>query len=462
MSVTTNPRTGLPTALPVIGHAHHLLRNPWDFFAAIRPLGDIVKVRIGPTPTYILNSPDLIRQVMVVETRKYDKGVQFDKLRPILGNGLVTAAGEEHRRNRRLVQPAFHHARIAGYAEIMRALSVQAADSWTDGQRLEIDRELPQLTMKIVGKALFSTDLGTEVVDEVVRSMPIVLSGITKRAVSPIALLEKLPTPGNLRFNAAIERLKSTVDRFIADYRAGGVDHGDMVSMLLMARDAETGEGLPDEQVRDEVITMLLAGTETTANLLAWTLHVLGEFPGVEARLQAEVDEVLGDGELSFADIGRLAYTRRVITETLRMFPPAWLNTRRAAEDVELGGLRLPKGTSIMFSPYSLQREERFFADPESFDPDRWLPERAKEIPRPAFIPFGAGNRQCIGEGFAWTEAIIVLATIVRRWRLTPVPGREVRRVPGATLTPSQLPMIAHARVDRPAAERARVLAMAS
>jgi cytochrome P450 len=461
MPSTSPPPARLPRALPVLGHALHLLRQPFSFLATARTLGDVVEIRLGPRPAYLVNSPDLIRRVLVGEAKKYGKGVQFDKLRPTLGNGLVTAAGEEHLKHRRLVQPAFHHARIAGYATVMRELSVDLAASWRDGHRIALDQELTGLALKIVGRTLFSTELGSEVVDEVLRSMPIILNGITKRAMLP-QVLEKLPTPENRRFDGANRRLRRMIDRIVSRYRRDGVDHGDMVSMLLLARDEATGEGLSDAQVRDEAITMLLAGSETTSTLLSWVFHVLAQRPDLEARLHAEVDEVLGDepdGPLTFEQLGRLGYTRRLVTETLRLYPPAWLITRRTNEPVTLGRFALPAGANVMFAQYSLHRDPAYYADPEVFDPDRWLPERAKGVPRPAFVPFGAGNRQCIGEGFAWAEAIVVLATVASRWRICPVPGFEVRMMPAATLRPDALPMIPRLRHRAAAADEVREFA---
>lgn len=446
MRLTPSAPARLPHALPLLGHALHLLRDPLTFLTAARPLGDVVEIRIGPRPAYLVNNPDLIRQILVKESKKYSKGVQFDKMRPTMGNGLVTAGGEEHLKHRRMIQPAFHHARIAGYATIMRDLSLEMTESWRDGDRIALDQELTRLALMIVGKSLFSTEFGSEVVGEVLRSMPVFLEGIAKRAMAPTQLLEKLPTAENRRFNEANRRLRGVLDETIAEYRRTGVDHGDMVSMLLMARDEATGEGLSDAQVRDEAVTMLLAGSETTSTLLSWVFHVLGQRPDLEALLHAEVDEVLGDGPVAFEQIGRLAYTRRLITETLRLYPPAWLLTRRTNEPVTLGGLVLPAGASIMFSMYSLHRDPAIYADPDTFDPDRWLPERAKQLPRPAFVPFGAGNRQCIGEGFAWTEAIILLATIASRWRMRPVAGVDVRMLPILTLRPSELPMVPRLR----------------
>jgi cytochrome P450 len=450
MRLTSQTPARLPRALPLLGHALHLLRDPLTFVTAARPLGDVVKIRIGLQPAYLVNNPDLMRDIQVKEVKKYSKGVQYDKVRPTMGNGLTNAGGEEHLKHRRMIQPAFHHSRIAGYTMIMRELALQMTESWREGDRIALDQELSQLALKIIGKTLFSAEFGSEVIDEVLRSMPIFLEGIAKRALAPTQLLEKLPTAENRRINEANRRLRGVLDRTIAEYRrsgvGSGVDHGDMVSMLLLARDEETGEGLGDLQVRDEAITMLLAGHETTSTLLSWVFHVLGQRPDLEARLHAEVDDVLGDGPMTFEQIGRLAYARRVIAETLRLYPPGWLVSRRTNEPVTLGGLALPAGASVLFSPYSLHRDPGLYADPDSFDPDRWLPERAKDIPRPAFIPFGAGNRVCIGEEFAWMEAIIVVATIASKWRMRPVPGVNVGMRPVLVLRPSELPMVPRLR----------------
>jgi pentalenene oxygenase len=446
MATTTIRPATLPRPLPLLGHALRFRRQPLEFIESLRPLGDIVKIRLGSRPVYILNSPDLIRRALVVEAQKFEIGVLLDKVKPAIGNGLITLRGAAHRRHRRLLQPAFHHSRIALYADVMRRLAAARADAWEEGQPVAADVEMMELAMAIVGKTLFSMDLGQDAVDEVVSSMPILLDGITKRVLAPTELLEKLPTADNRRFNAAVRRIHEVVDRIVADYRRTGLDHGDLVSMMLMARDEETGEGLSNEQVRDEVLTMLAAGTQTTATTIAWALHTLSIRDDLQDRAYAEIRDVLGDRDLAFEDIQRLDYVRRLVTETLRLYPPAWLLSRRATVEVTLGSQVLPAGASILFSPYAVHRDPATFRDPDLFDPDRWLPERAKEIPRPAFIPFGAGNRQCLGEGFAWVEATVVLATVLGRWRVRPVAGQTVRKVALATLGPSRLHLIVERR----------------
>jgi cytochrome P450 len=447
MATTKTQPATLPRPLPVLGHALRFKRQPLEFLESLRPLGDIVTIRLGRKPAYIVNSPDLIHQVLVVEAPAFEGGgALLEKVRPLIGDGLITLRGVAHRQHRRLLQPAFHRSRIARYAEVMAGLAVARADSWHDGQRIAADVEMMELAMAVVGRTLFSTDFDQDAVDEVVSDMPILLDGIRKRLLAPTDLLEKLPTADNRRFNSAIRRIHEVVDRIIADYRRTGLDHGDLASMMLLARDEETGEGLSDRQVRDEVLTMLAAGTQTTATTIAWALHTMSIRTDLQDRAYAEVNDVLGDRALAYEDLERLDYIRRLLSETLRLYPPAWLLSRRASAEVRLGGHVLPPGASIFFSPYAVHRDPSIFPDPDRFDPDRWLPEHAKTIPRPAFIPFGAGSRQCLGEGFAWVEATVVLATILRRWQVRPVAGQTIRKVALATLVPSRLHLIVQRR----------------
>jgi pentalenene oxygenase len=445
MVTLTTPRTApaaLPRALPLLGHALRFKREPLEFLESLRALGDIVTIQLGTKPAYVINNPDLVRRMLVAQASAFEAGLLLDKVKPFIGNGLITLRGSDHTRHRRLLQPAFHHSSIARYVEMMRQLAAERAGSWRAGQQIVADVEMMDLATAVVGKTLFSMDLGRSVIDEVVGLMPVLLEGIRKRLTAPTELLEKLPTAGNRRFNAAIQRIHRVVEDIIAEYRRTGIDHADLASMMLAARDEETGEGFSDVQVRDEVLTMLAAGTQTTATTIAWALHVLSTNEEIQQRAHAQIRDVLGERDLTFDDIERLDYMRRLVTETLRLYPPAWLLSRRAVSEVTLGDHVLPPGASILFSPYTLHRDPKTYPDPEVFDPDRWTPERAKSIARPAFLPFGAGNRQCIGEGFAWTEATVVLTVILQRWRVRPVPGQVIRRVPLATLVPSRLPLV--------------------
>jgi cytochrome P450 len=446
VTTKTRPAT-MPRPLPLLGHALRFRRQPLEFIESLRPLGDVVTIRLGPKPAYIVNSPELVRRILVTEAPAFQEvGALLEKVKPFIGNGLITLRGATHRRHRRMLQPAFHHSQLARYAEVMRRLAAARADSWPAGQPIAADVEMMELAMAVVGRTLFSMDFNQDEVDEVVRSLPILLDGIRKRLLAPTDLLERLPTADNRRFNAAVRRIHNIVDRIIGDYRRTGVDHEDLASMMLMARDEETGEGLSDLQVRDEVLTMLAAGTQTTATTMAWALHTMSVRDDIQDRAYAEIREALGDRDVTFEDLERLDYLRRLLTETLRLYPPAWLLTRRASAEVTLGDQVLPRGASILFSPYSLHRDPSLYPDPDRFEPDRWLPERAKEVPRPAFIPFGAGARQCLGEGFAWVEASVVLAVILKRWRVRPVAGQAIHKVALATLVPNQLPLIVERR----------------
>lgn len=443
----TKTRPILPRPLPLFGHALRFRRAPLEFIESLRPLGDVVVIRLGPNPVYIVNNPDLIRRVLVTEAQSFGAvGLLLEKVRPFIGDGLITLRGADHGRHRRMLQPAFHRSSIARYVDVMHRLAAERAGSWRDRQQIVADVEMMELATAVVGKTLFSLDLDQGLVDEVVASMPVLLDGIRKRLLAPTDLLEKLPTADNRRFKAAIQRVHQVVDRMIAEYRRTGVDHGDLASMMLMARDDNTGEGLSDEHIRGEALTMLAAGTQTTATTIAWALHILSVREDIQDRVYAEIHEVVGDRAVAADDLDRLDYIRRLLSETLRLYPPAWLLSRRAAVDVNLGGHVLRSGASILFSPYAVHRDPNIYADAEVFDPDRWLPERAKQIPRPAFIPFGAGNRQCLGEGFAWVEATVVLATILARWRVRPVVGVTIRPVALATLVPSRLPLIVERR----------------
>jgi cytochrome P450 len=426
----------MPRPLPVLGHALRFRRRPLEFLESLRPMGDVVAIRLGPRTAYVVNSPDLVRRVLVADAARFEAGLLLEKVKPFIGNGLITLRGATHTRHRRLLQPAFHSRRIARYADVMQGLAAARVEAWRTDAPVKADVEMMELAMAVVGRTLFSTDLDQGIVDEVLRSLPILLDGVRKRMLAPTDLLERLPTRDNRRFNAAIRRLHGVVDRVVADYRRTGTDRGDLASMMMMARDEETGEGFSDDQVRDEALTMLAAGTQTTATTMAWALHVMSQRDDIQDRAYAEVRDVVGDRAVAYADLERLVYLRHLISETLRLWPPAWLLSRRTAGEVRLGDHVLPPGAPVLFSPYAIHRDPRLFAEPDAFDPDRWRAEQARAL-RPAFLPFGAGNRQCIGEGFAWAEASVVLATILQRWRVRPVAGRVVRTVALATLVPS-------------------------
>jgi pentalenene oxygenase len=431
-----------PGALPLLGHGLRLLRDPLGFFTSARELGDVVAFGFGPKTSYLVNSVDLVRRVLVTDAHRFHKGPMFQEIRSLFGNGLGMSEGAFHKRQRLLVQPAFQHARIARYVAIMHQAAVERCASWQHGQRLELDREMFALSFQIVGRSLFSSTTGADVADKFERNLPQVLRVIARRSLLSLGPLERLPTPGNRRVTVAVGALRDAVDRVIADRRARGAEADDILSLLLSARE-EDGSGMSDRQIRDEVMSLMIAGSETTAHTLGWLFHVLGTHPGIEERVHAELDGALRDWDGGAQALRTLDYLPRVVQETLRVYPAIWMFNRQSLTDVELGGYWLPSGSLVFFSPYALHRDPAIFPDPERFDPDRWLDGPALGTSRAALLPFGAGSYKCIGESFALAEVVTVAAEIARRWRLKPVPGQPVRPNPRVALAPSQLPMIA-------------------
>lgn len=434
----------MPGRLPLAGHAVQMFRNPLRFFQSVSEQGGLVKIWLGTKQAYVVSDHDMLYDILVRKAKSFEKGMQFDQARPLLGNGILLSEGDFHRRQRLLIQPAFHHEKIATYVDVMRDSATEVFDTWRDGQRVGMYNMFYELAVRIVIKALFSTDMVEQDVAEVYKSMPIVISGVEKRAAIPPALLDRIPSKSSKEFHNAIGRLYSMGRRIIADYRTKGTDDGDRVddlmNLLFTARD-EGNKSMTDKQIQDEFMTLLTAGSETTPSAMSWTCMLLGRHPEVQRRMQEEVDEVVGDRPVQAGDLRALDYTRRVIQEALRLYPPVWALGRKCVQDTELGGHRIPAGTEVLYSIYAVHHDPKVYDNPEAFDPDRWLPERAKGVPRSAFMPFGAGVRNCIGESFSWFETQTVLATLVQSWSVQPVTGEPVKPIAMGALVPGELPM---------------------
>jgi cytochrome P450 len=441
----------MPGGRRLLGHAVEFGRDPLALLQRAREHGDVVRVRFGPFHVYLLNSPEAIRQALVGQARKLEKGLNFGRAKRLIGNGLVMAEGESHRRQRRLMQPAFHRAEIARYMSTMRDVAVPRISGWPAGETLAFDRELRSLTLTVLTRTLLSSDIGTEAVDEIERLLRVLLSELLARGISAnVPGLAWVPTRSNRRFTAARQRLNALLSDIIAGYQASEADHGDLISILLRARDDETGTPMSSQQLRDEAMTLVIAGSETTGNTIAWACYLLATHPDIQQRLQQEVDLVLGGGDAGYEDLTMLPYTRAVITEALRLYSPVWILPRRAVADVELDGHLLPSGSRIIFSPYALNRDDRLHRDPGRFDPGRWTADSARTEMRASFFPFGQGIRNCIGEGFAWTEAMLLLSAIAARWDLQLADGASVHPVVSSTLVPSELPVIVTPRLPNP------------
>ena len=428
------------------GALRALQRDPIGFLTRMaRTYGDASHWHFGPQHFYFFNHPDLIREVLVTSARSFMKGRALQRAKIFLGDGLLTSEGELHRRQRRLVQPAFHRDRIDRYAAIMVEYGRRARERWRDGEELDVAHEMMRLTLSIVGKTLFDAEVEQEA-NEVGRALTDLMDLFTV-LLSPFAgILQRLPLPSTRRFRKAMRRLDATIYRIIEERRAAGEDRGDLLSMLLLAQDEEEDSGgMSDLQVRDEAMTLFLAGHETTSNALSWTWYLLSRNPEVERALHEEVDRVCGDRLPRPDDVARLTYTEMVLAESMRIYPPAYLIGRMALEDVTIGEWRVPKGAIVIVAEIVTHRDARWFPDPMRFDPTRFTSEARASRPKFAYFPFGGGPRICIGEGFAWTEGILLLATIAQKWRFTGAP--DVEPLPLITLRPrGGLPMRATRR----------------
>ncbi|MGH4008588.1 MAG: cytochrome P450 [Pseudonocardiaceae bacterium] len=437
-----------PGALPLIGHAGHLRRRPLEFLSSLAALGDLIEIRLGRRTAYVPTHPELIWQVLV-DSRTFDKGGPvFEKARYVLGNGLATCVNDDHRRQRRMMQPGFHGSRLPGYGSIMTQIVDEAISSWQDGRILDVTEAMMSITTRVAARTLASTAMSETAVCEILSLYPIITHGVYQRIIAPFGIAERLPTRSNHRYRNARDRLRALVDETIAHHHASGTYHEDLMSSLLVAQDAD-GSAMTVKELHDQIIILLTGEVETTGAALSWAFHLIAQHPQVEQQLQDEADNVLAGRIATWEDLPKLPIAARVLTESLRIWPPVWFLTRSVSYNTTLGGQPISRGSIIVFSSYIIHRHPAFYAEPDNFDPDRWLPGRHEHLPRGAFVPFAAGSRKCIGHEFAMGEATIALASISSRWKLERVPGVRVEPVPRAILRPRALPMRIRARGGR-------------
>jgi len=419
----------------LIGHFPLLSADPLAVFTRwARDFGDIFYYRAGWIDVYFLNHPDLIESVLISQSQNFAKDKVIQNSRWFLGQGLLTSEGPEWRRQRRLCQPAFHRARLSSYGQTMSAYSEAMLAAWSDGEVRDIHQEMMQLTMRIVAKVLFSVEVSADA-QKVAAALNLLMrhTSVVRMVMPP--LLRHVPLPALVRVKRAVRELDEIVNRIIRERRTSGADTGDLLSILMVSR-GEDGSVMTDRQLRDEIMTFLLAGHETTAVSLSWTWYLLSQHPEAARKLHQELRDVLGGRTPQLEDMVRLPYTDRVVKESMRLYPPAWSLARTTAKEMEVGGYRLPVGANVVMSPWIMHRDPRFFENPERFDPDRWAVEIAHRLPRFAYFPFGGGPRLCIGASFAMMEANLLLATIAQRFQLSLVPGHPVVPQPGITLRP--------------------------
>ena len=394
-----------------------------------REYGEVARFRLVNREAWLLSSPEAVERVLVENQRNYVKHTFFwRKVDAIFGKGLLTNEGEDWRRQRRLVQPAFHHDRIAEYARVMVDYAIDRVDGWRDGEERDIRHEMTSITFRIVSKTLFDSEVAGDVA-EIGVAFDTGIEEIARRIRRPVLLPDWVPTKGNRRYRSAVDRMDRLVYRIIAEHRDGR-DRGDLLSALMQARDEE-GRPMSEEQLRDETITMLLAGHETTALALTWTWYLVSQHPEVAERLEAEAD-ALADGRPGIEDLPRLPFTERVVKESMRLYPPAYSFGREALEDDEILGWPVAAGTTLFVFPWVLHRDARFYSEPLAFAPDRWTAEFERTLPRLAYLPFGAGPRMCIGREFARMELALIVATIAQRFRIE---WASERPIPMASIT---------------------------
>ena len=449
-----------PGALPLLGHTVALLRDPLRFLSSLPEHGDLVWIKLGLVDAIVVCDPELTRQ-MLLDGRTFEKGGPLvDRASEVFGNGLGTCPHGEHRRQRRLTQPALHQARLPGYAQVMADECHAVTRAWRGGQIIDALPEMTTLTIRVIAATMFGTALSPAALSQIMDDFAAVMDGIYLHMLLP-RLFARLPTPGNRRYQRGRARLRHTIGQAIDGYRADGTDHGDLLSMLVAARDTGTdtgapGQSLSDTEITDQILTFLFGGTETSAALLTSALYLLARHPDIQRQLQDEVDTVLAGATPAHADLPRLELTGRILTETLRIYPPAWIITRTTTTDTTLGTHFIPAGTVMAYSPYLIHHRADLHADPDDFDPGRWANPRARDT----FIPFGTGARKCIGDAFAMTEATLVLASIARDWQVDRVPGRNVHPKPRTTLAPRRMRLRVTARRTQPqhgSAESARL-----
>ncbi len=434
----------LPKPKPFVGHFPAYGKDPLGFVTRLaNEVGGVVPIRMGPIPGLVISDPAAIEEVLVTKNKDFRKSLATRRVGIVTGNGILVSGGETWREHRRAVQPGFHSDRIRGWADIMTQETAHAVDQWRDGETTDIFRDMSQLTLRIVVRTLLASDITEAEIETVSRSLAQGSEHFDSRFNGlSFFIPDFLPTPGNLRVKAGVRRLDKIIYRLIADRRAhpGG---DDVISMLLETR-TEAGAPLTDKEIRDEVMTLFLAGHETTALTLTWALYLLARKPAVQATLRAELQAQLEVDALPvLADIPLLPFTEAVVNETFRLYPPAYAVSREAIRPTEIGGHKLAKRNLALVSIYAAHRNAERFPEPNEFTPERWLDGLAKRLPKGAFVPFAEGPRKCIGASFAMQEAVLSLATICSRVQVTPTTEKEPRLRPAVTLRPAE-PVMLH------------------
>ncbi len=445
---SVNPGTSATTALsepplagggfPLLGHGWKLARDPLSFLSGLRDHGEVVRLKLGPKTVYAVTTPALTGAV-ALSPDYIIAGPLWESLEDLLGKeGVATANGALHRRQRRTIQPAFRLDAIPAYGPIMAEESHALVERWRSGQVLDVTSESFRVAVRVAARCLMRGSYMDARADRICADLAALFSGMYQRMVVPLGPLYKVPLPANREFNRALADLHVLVDEIVADRRASGQKPNDLLTALLEAKD-DNGEPIGEQEIHDQVIAILTPGSETVGSMVMSLLLVLTEHPELGDKIRDEVKAVVGDRPVAFEDVRKLTYTANVVTETLRLHPAVWILTRRAVTDTELGGYRIPKGADLIYSPYAIQRDRRSYERHEEFDPDRWLPGRSKDVPKYAMSPFSVGNRKCPSDHFSMAELTLITAAVASAFRFEHAPGSDIRPRIGITLRPRRL-----------------------
>ncbi|MCS7482863.1 cytochrome P450 [Umezawaea endophytica] len=442
-SVATGSGTaGAPGRWPVVGHAPALISRRLEFLSSLSSVGEVVEIRLGPIPAYVVTDPTVAHQLLVPGDRDYDRGRLMEKASVWFGDSLLTSHGASHQQQRRSLRSAFTSEQVDSHVRHVQDAARTLVESWTADEVLAVDELMKDLALTNTAQSLFSTDLTAENLESFRLHLPTLFKSVIFRTVLPSGM-ERMPTMGNLRFKKAMRSLNGVVGDLIADRRAGsgnGDEHGDLLASLLAAQD-DQGHVLPDQQIRDHVMTMLVAGSESTAAVLSWALYEIFRNPHIAHRVREELGAIPSGHALTAADVSSLTYLNNVVSETLRRYPVPFI-MRRTLKPVRLGEVELPAGAEIVYSPYLLHHDRRWFPEPHRFDPDRWSSTGHGSITKGSYLPFGAGAHVCIGKRMALAGLTTALAVICSHWRLEPVAGQRIREVATGTVHPNRMPMI--------------------
>ncbi|MFE1880729.1 bifunctional albaflavenone monooxygenase/terpene synthase [Streptomyces diastatochromogenes] len=425
-------------AVPVLGHGLKLVRDPLAFMSGLGAHGDVVRLKLGPKTVYAVTTPALTGALALSPDYKID-GPLWESLEGLLGKeGVATANGPRHRRQRRTIQPAFRLDAIPAYGTVMEEEAHALTERWQPGETVDCTSESFRVAVRIAARCLLRGDYMDERAERLSIDLATVFRGMYRRMVVPLGPLYRLPFPANREFNRALADLHLLVDEIVAERRASGQKPDDLLTALLEAKD-DNGDPIGEQEIHDQVVAILTPGSETVASTIMWLLQVLAEHPEHAEKVRAEVESVTGGRPVAFADVRALRYTNNVVVEAMRLRPAVWILTRRAVTDTALGGYRIPAGADIVYSPYAIQRDARSYGHHLDFDPDRWLPERVKEVPKYAMSPFSVGNRKCPSDHFSMAQLSLITAAISAKYRFEQVGGSNDTTRVGITLRPHRL-----------------------